>query len=71
MKLGALVGFGVWDAVTVPVGTAVGGFAGFVLGGLFGSEAAGQVAVRFYERMDESEMRQVDVFVYQHYGIQP
>ncbi len=51
--------------ITVPAGALIGG-----LTGGFGGAKLGEIAASgFYGRLDERQKRDVETFVYQHYGV--
>jgi hypothetical protein len=51
--------------ITVPAGAVVGG----IVGGFSGAKLGEVGASGFYGRLDKNQKRQVEAFVYQHYGI--
>lgn len=62
---GAWVGVPIGMAIANAPGAIVGGLAGAVFGGVAGDLAA----TRYFERLDLKQKRQVEDFVYAHYGV--
>ena len=62
---GALAGVPIGMAVGNAPGAIIDGIAGAVFGGVAGDVAA----TRYFERLDLEQKRQVEDFVYAHYGV--
>lgn len=52
-----------------PPGAVIGGVIGGIAGGFGGAELGEMAASGYYGRLDADQKKQVEAFIYQHYGV--
>jgi hypothetical protein len=72
-------GLGAWGGATAgavaggviggPPGAVIGGVIGGIAGGFGGAELGEMAASGYYGRLDDDQKKQVEAFIYQHYGV--